>query len=165
MPSIPEACTDRGEMPVPVPFKVFHSADILGHLSGSPEDLQRRNWLLGGETTESSFAGVFTRRHIGNLDTQDWRWHDAEEVEFVVQGRMRLQFADEHNRLTDEFEAGPGDLFYIAAGVRHRADAVGDEVCIGVLFCPRPYPLPQGQPAFSDKNPGPPVVAPGGAGL
>ncbi len=142
-----------------VPFKVFYRDQIMAGLSGTPDDLQRRNWLIGGESTTDSFAGVFTRKVIGNLLTQDWRWHDAEEVEFVVAGRMRVQIADAANNMTDEFEVGPGDLFYIAEGVKHRADAVGDELCIGVLFCPRPYALPKGQPAFSDLNP-PPAATP-----
>jgi mannose-6-phosphate isomerase-like protein (cupin superfamily) len=133
--------------------KIFHRDEIMAGLSGSETDLQRRNWLLGGETTRESFAGLFTRRVIGNLATQDWRWHDAEEIEYVVSGRMKVQIANADNELIDEFEAASGDLFYIAEGVKHRADAVGDELCVGLLFCPRPYALPKGQPAFSEQNP------------
>jgi quercetin dioxygenase-like cupin family protein len=59
---------------------------------------------------------------------------------------MVVQIGSNEEGVVDQFDASAGDMFYIPAGVKHRADAVGDELCIGVLFCPVPYDITTGQP-------------------
>jgi mannose-6-phosphate isomerase-like protein (cupin superfamily) len=130
--------------------RFFEEGDIFAGLSGSEPDRQRRNWLLGEGDTSTSFAGVFTRRPLGNLASQDWRFHDTEEVEYIAAGAMRVQIADRAGEVAMEFDAHAGDLFYIPAGERHRADAIGDDLCVGILFCPKAYPIPPGQTSEVD---------------
>jgi mannose-6-phosphate isomerase-like protein (cupin superfamily) len=127
-------------------YQLFRRGEIMSRLSGTETDLQRRVWLLGKQNADKSFAAVFTRRRRGDLETQQWAHHDDEEVEFIVSGRMVVQIGSKEEGVMSEFEAGAGDLFYIPAGVKHRADSIGDELCIGVLFCPVPYDLTTGQP-------------------
>jgi mannose-6-phosphate isomerase-like protein (cupin superfamily) len=129
-------------------YQLFRRGEIMSRLSGTETDLQRRVWLLGKQNADKSFAAVFTRRRRGDLETQQWAHHDDEEVEFIVSGRMVVQIGSKEEGVMSEFEAGAGDLFYIPAGVKHRADSIGDELCIGVLFCPVPYDLTIGQPFF-----------------
>ena len=50
--------------------------------------------------------------------------------------------------MVEEFEVNCGDLFCIPAGVKHRADSIGAELCVGLVFCPNPYDLATGQPYF-----------------
>lgn len=128
-------------------YVLFRQAEIMSRLSGTEADLQRRVWLLGKQNTSRSFSGVFTRRRRGDLETQQWRYHDDEEVEFIVAGRMVVQIGGPEAGVIEQFEAAAGDLFYIPAGVKHRADSIGDELCIGLLFCPEPYDLAAGQPS------------------
>jgi len=130
-------------------YLMFRRGEIMSRLSGSESDLQRRVWLIGKQNAERSFAAVFTRHRRGDLETQPWRHHDEEEVEFIVAGRMVVQIGSKEKGVIEEFEATQGDLFYIPAGVEHRADSIGDELCIGVLFCPEPYDLTTGQPALT----------------
>ena len=130
-------------------YQLFRRAEIMSRLSGTESDLQRRVWLIGKQNADRSFAGVFTRRRRGDLETQPWRHHEDEEVEFIVAGRMIVQFGSTAKGVIEEFEAAEGDLFHIPAGVGHRADAIGDELCIGLLFCPEPYDLTTGQPALT----------------
>lgn len=128
---------------------VFHRDAMFDRLSGSPDDLQRRVWVIGGENSDNSFSGIFTRRRRNDIATQPWRYHDDEEVEFIVEGRMELQYKTEDG-VVQHVELGPGDLFCIPAGVRHRADSIGDELCVGLLFCPTRYLTTEGQPFFLD---------------
>jgi len=129
-------------------YLLFRQADIMAKLSGTEADLQRRVWLLGKQNTKKSYASVFTRKRRGDLATQQWAHHDDEEVEFIIGGRMVVQIGSKEEGVVSQFEAGAGDLFYIPAGVKHRADAIGDELCIGLVFCPAPYDLTTGQPFF-----------------
>jgi len=129
-------------------YLLFRRTDIMSRLSGTEADLQRRVWLIGKQNADKAFAAVFTRRRRGDLETQQWTHHDDEEVEFIAAGRMVVQIGSHEEGVVNQFEAGAGDMFYIPAGVKHRADSIGDELCIGVLFCPVPYDLTTGQPFF-----------------
>jgi mannose-6-phosphate isomerase-like protein (cupin superfamily) len=129
-------------------YQLFRRADILSGLSGTEADLQRRVRLIGKQNADKAFAAIFTRRRKGDLQTQKWAHHDEEEVEFIVAGRMVVQIGSSEEGVVSEFEAGAGDLFYIPAGMKHRADAVGDDLCIGLVFCPAAYDLATGQPFF-----------------
>jgi quercetin dioxygenase-like cupin family protein len=120
--------------------------EIQGRLSGQDGDLQRFASLIGRQNAESSFAGMFVRRHRGDIDEQPWRHHPDEEVEYIVTGRIVVQIGSPEQGPTEQFEAGKGDLFCIPAGVKHRADSVGDELCVGLVFCPKPYGVDEGQP-------------------
>jgi quercetin dioxygenase-like cupin family protein len=133
---------------MPPKHLLFPRDEIMSRLSGTESDLQRRVWLIGKQNAQKSFGAVFTRRRRGDLETQQWAHHDDEEVEFIVAGRMVVQIGSKEEGVVDQFEAGAGDMFYIPADVKHRADAIGDELCIGVLFCPAPYDLNTGQPFF-----------------
>ena len=127
---------------------LFRRADIMAGLSGTEADVQRRIRLIGKENADSSFAAIFTRRRRGDLETQKWAHHDEEEVEFIVAGKMVVQIGSPEEGVVSQFEASAGDLFYIPAGMKHRADAIGDELCIGLVFCPAAYELATGQPFF-----------------
>jgi quercetin dioxygenase-like cupin family protein len=129
-------------------YLLFPRAEIMSRLSGTDADLQRRVWLIGKQNATKSFGAVFTRRRRGDIETQAWRYHDDEEVEFIAAGRMVVQIGSNEEGVLEEFEAAAGDMFYIPAGVKHRGDAVGDELCIGVLFCPEPYDINTGQPSI-----------------
>ena len=125
---------------------MFTRDEIEGQLSGKANDLQRFASLIGRQNAERSFAGVFTRRHRGDIDSQPWRHHDDEEVEYMIAGRIHVQIGSPEEGVIEEFEAGAGDLFCIPAGVKHRADSIGDDLCVGIVFCPNPYDLATGQP-------------------
>lgn len=126
---------------------VFRRPDTMSRLSGTESDLQRRVYLIGKQNAASSFAMLFTRQHRGDIDTQPWRHHDDEEVEYIVQGRMQIQVGSPQTGVIDDFEVSSGDLVLMPAGVKHRADSIGDGLCIGLVFCPKPYDLTVGQPA------------------
>ena len=128
---------------------LFRRDLIFESLSGTAEDLQRRVWLIGRENADKSFAAIFTRRRRNDLHSQPWRYHDEEEVEFIVAGRMEFEYINAAGDV-QRVEAGPGDLYCIPAGVRHRADSVGEELCVGLLFCPVSYSTAEGQPFFID---------------
>jgi mannose-6-phosphate isomerase-like protein (cupin superfamily) len=127
-------------------YLLFRRDEIMSGLSGTDADLQRRVRLIGKQNADGSFAAIFTRRRRGDLETQKWAHHDEEEVEFIVAGRMVVQIGSPEEGVISEFEAGSGDLFYIPAGMKHRADAIGDELCVGLVFCPAAYDLDVGQP-------------------
>ena len=127
---------------------MFKKEEIASRLSGTDKDLQRFASLIGRENSDRSFAGVFTRRRRDDIETQPWRHHEDEEVEFIVQGRMVVQIGSPEEGVVEEFEASAGDLFCIPAGVKHRADSIGEELCVGLVFCPEPYKLATGQPVF-----------------
>jgi len=127
---------------------MFTRQEIQSRLSGNDRDRQRFASLIGHQNAEHSFAGVFTRRRQGDIQTQPWRHHDDEEVEYIIGGRMVVQIGSPEEAIVEEFEANTGDLFCIPAGVKHRADSVGAELCIGLVFCPRAYDLASGQPYF-----------------
>jgi mannose-6-phosphate isomerase-like protein (cupin superfamily) len=121
--------------------------DAIGRrLSGTEADLQRFASLIGRQNAAGSFAGMFVRRHRGDLEHQPWRHHPDEEVEFIVSGRIVVQIGSPEEGAVEQFEAGQGDLFCIPAGIKHRADSVGDELCVGLVFCPKPYDIGEGQP-------------------
>ena len=128
-------------------FEHFKKGEIAEAMSDSKDG---RTWLLGSENADDVFSGYWTRRRSGDIETQVWRWHDAGEVESIIAGQLHLQIADESGRVTDDVILKEGDLFYIGKNVRHRADAVGEELCVGLLFCPKPYPIAEGQPSWSD---------------
>ena len=133
-----------------IPYRVVSAAEIKkGFVKGS-DDLSQRHWILGQGQTEKSFFGVWTHKPGCRLPAKGWKWHDEEEVEYIVQGQMRLLIADAKGKQIASHLLKKGDLFYIAKGVPHAADIVGREVCIGLLFCPKDYKLPNGQPAWSD---------------
>lgn len=130
-------------------YLLYQRSEIMSRLSGTENDLQRRVWLIGRQNASKSFGAVFTRRRRGDLETQSWRHHDEEEVEYIAAGRMLVQIGGPDEGVREQFEAAAGDMFLIPAGVDHRADAVGDELCIGVLFCPTPYDITTGQPSVT----------------
>ena len=133
-----------------VPYKVVSARDIKkGFVKGS-DNLSQRNWILGKGEKEKSFFGVWTHKPGCRLPEKGWKWHDEEEVEYIVQGQMRLLIADRKGKQIASHLLKKGDLFYVAKGVPHAADIVGRETCIGLLFCPTDYKLPTGQPAWSD---------------
>jgi quercetin dioxygenase-like cupin family protein len=135
-----------------VPYRVVSARDIKkGFVKGS-DNLSQRNWILGKGETEKSFFGVWTHKPGCRLPEKGWKWHDEEEVEYIVQGQMRLLIADRKGKQIASHLLKKGDLFYIAKGVPHAADIVGRETCIGLLFCPKDYQLPTGQPAWSDRT-------------
>lgn len=130
---------------MPSRYLVFRQAETMASLSGSESDLQRRVSLVGKQNSDKSFAMIFTRRRRGDLETQQWRHHSDEEVEFVIQGRMQIQIGSKGGGVIDDFEVSAGDVLYIPAGTKHRADSIGDELCIGIVFCPEPYDVTVGQ--------------------
>lgn len=108
-------------------------------------------WLLGSENADGVFAGFWKRTRQNDIEEQVFRWHDADEVELIIRGRLHVQLADESQSVVKDVVISEGDLFYIGAGVRHRADSVGDE-CVGLLVCPKAYSIESGQPSWSDSN-------------
>lgn len=133
-------------------YHLFKRKDLNAGLTGSAADLQRRHWVIGSNISDQCFAGMFTRRHRGDIEEQDWWHHDADEVEFVVEGRLHVQFAGPDGEIGSEFIAEAGDLFIIKEGTPHRADAVGDALCVGMLFCPKAYDIGLGQPFISEAD-------------
>jgi quercetin dioxygenase-like cupin family protein len=131
---------------------VMRGDDFRRRLNAGGPAVQRTNIsLLGGEDTEKCFVGTFKRANCGEIETAPWRYHDAEEVEYIIDGQLRVQLRGEDDDTVTEFVAVAGDLFYIGAGVRHRAAPVGDGVCRGLVFCPEPYSTASGQTSLSDQ--------------
>jgi mannose-6-phosphate isomerase-like protein (cupin superfamily) len=127
-------------------FEVFRKQDIADGI----EQSDGRSWLLGAENADEVFVGFWTRTRRADIDVQPWRWHDADEVELIVQGTLHCQVGHTDGTIMEDVILETGDLFYIGKGVRHRADAVGSEACIGLLFCPKAYPIASGQPSWTD---------------
>jgi len=63
---------------------------------------------------------------------------------------MQLLIANRQGRQIASRLLKKGDLFFIAKGVPHAARIVGRQTCVGLLFCPKNYKLPFGQPAWSN---------------
>ena len=60
----------------------------------------------------------------------DWHDHPNEQMGLVVQGRALFQVGDEQKEL------GPGDMYRIPGGVRHRVAAIGG-LCVALdVFFP-----------------------------
>lgn len=132
--------------------RVVTAKEIKKGMVKGTDNLSQRNWLFGRGQTNKSFAGIWTHKPGCRLPEKGWKWHDEEEVEYIVQGQMRLLIADRKGREVAAHRLKKGDLFFIAKGVPHAAQIVGREICIGLLFCPKAYKLPQGQPAWSDRT-------------
>jgi quercetin dioxygenase-like cupin family protein len=60
----------------------------------------------------------------------DWHAHANEQMGGIVSGRARFQVGDE------EKELGPGDMYHIPGGVRHRVTPVGGPVTVLDVFYP-----------------------------
>jgi quercetin dioxygenase-like cupin family protein len=67
----------------------------------------------------------------------------------ILRGQLHLQIADEASEVVADVQLFEGDIFYIGNGVRHRADAVGTETCVGLLVCPKAYSIAAGQPFWT----------------
>jgi quercetin dioxygenase-like cupin family protein len=135
--------------------KVIKAEEIKRGMVRGSDDLSERNWLYGKGITQNSFAGIWTHKSGCRLPMEGWKWHDEAEIEYIVQGKMRLLIADSKGIQKESYLLEEGDLFYIGKGVKHAAEIVGRKTCIGLLFCPKCYKLPNGQPAWSDKTPDP----------
>lgn len=131
-------------------YRVVTAKQIRKGMVKGTDNLSQRNWLFGKGQTTKSFAGIWTHKPGCRLPAKGWKWHDAEEIEYIVQGQMRLLIADRKGRQIASHLLKKGDFFFIARGVPHAADIVGRETCVGLLFCPKNYKLPFGQPAWSD---------------
>src|ERR1700730_6222713 len=131
-------------------YRVVTAKQIRKGMVKGTDNLSQRNWLFGKGQTTRSFAGIWTHKPGCRLPAKGWKWHDAEEIEYIVQGQMRLLIADRKGRQIASHLLKKGDFFFIAKGVPHAADIVGRETCVGLLFCPKNYKLPFGQPAWSN---------------
>mgnify|MGYP001034618922 CR=1 FL=1 len=133
-----------------VKCKVVHAKEIENGMVSGSDNLSQHHWMLGKGMTEDSFAGIWTHEPGCRTPQYGWKWHDDEEIEYIVQGEMTLYIADAEGNQVESHDLRKGDLFFIGKGVKHAADYIGEENCIGLLFCPKAYELPQGQPAWSD---------------
>jgi quercetin dioxygenase-like cupin family protein len=132
------------------PYRVVTAKQIRKGMVKGTDNLSQRNWLFGKGQTKKSFAGIWTHKPGCRLPAKGWKWHDEEEVEYIVEGQMRLLIANRQGRQIASYLLKRGDLFYIAKGVPHAAWIVGRGTCVGLLFCPKNYKLPFGQPAWSN---------------
>ena len=128
-------------------FELFRHDEMERSLAASAEG---KLWLLGAENATDAFAGIWTRVRRDDILTQPWKWHDAGEVEMILQGQLHLQIANDTSEVVTDVELSQGDIFYIGNGVRHRADAVGTETCVGLLVCPKAYSIASGQPFWTE---------------
>ena len=133
-------------------FRIVKAKEILSGMVKGTDNLSTRNWLFGKGLTEKSFAGIWTHKPGCRLPENGWKWHDEEEIEYILQGKNILHFADSKGRKIASQLVEEGDLFYIGKGVKHAAEVIGKKTCIGLLFCPKSYKLPFGQPAWSDET-------------
>ena len=58
-----------------------------------------------------------------------WHSHTGEQALYVLSGRARVRREGE-----DAFEAGPGDLVYVAPGEKHWHGAVADQFLVHFAF-------------------------------
>ena len=131
-------------------YRVVTAKQIRRGMVKGTDNLSERNWVFGKGQTKKSFTGIWTHKPGCRLPAKGWKWHDDEEVEYIVEGQMRLLIANRRGRQVASHLLKRGDLFFIAKGVPHAARIVGRKTCVGLLFCPKNYKLPFGQPAWSD---------------
>jgi quercetin dioxygenase-like cupin family protein len=110
----------------------------------------RAGWVFGRETTQKSSTAKWRHDPGTLLPARGWKWHDDEQIEYIVSGKLLIQFPDENDDVKDEWLLEPGDFVYIAAFQKHRGKVVGDEIAIGIMFSPTAYDLPAGQPQLYD---------------
>lgn len=135
---------------MPVKYKFVKAKEVKSGMVRGTDSLSQRHHLFGKSITEKSFANIWTHRPGCRLPREGWKWHDEEEVEYIVQGKMVLSIGDAKGNLVGSQLLEKGDFFFIGKGVRHAAEVIGKTMCIGIVFCPKAYDLVRGQPSWSD---------------
>lgn len=131
-------------------YAVVKKDQIERHLKKGDSTGANVSWVFGGETTAKSSAALWCHDPGTKLPARGWKWHDDEQIEYIVSGKLLIQFPDENENVGEEYILEPGDFVYIAAFHKHRGMVVGEENAVGIMFAPSPYDLPSGQPQLYD---------------
>jgi quercetin dioxygenase-like cupin family protein len=86
-----------------------------------------------GSTNIRTYAGEHVQLSVADIPAGgviDWHAHPNEQIGMVVAGEATFYIGDEQKRL------GPGDLFFVPGGVRHRVVAHDQPVRALDVFYP-----------------------------
>lgn len=131
-------------------YEVMNKVEVNQRLKDGDSAGARAGWVFGQETTKRSATAVWCHEPGTKLPARGWKWHDDEQIEYIVSGKLLIQFPDVNGDVKDQWLLEPGDFVYIAAYQKHRGVVGDDEMAVGVMFSPTAYPLPAGQPQFYD---------------
>lgn len=78
--------------------------------------------------------------HIKENGMRDPHWHPVTaEMGYVAKGRARMRVLDP-DVTVDEYELGPGDVYFVPRAYPHHIEVLGDEAFHFLIFFDRPTP-------------------------
>jgi mannose-6-phosphate isomerase-like protein (cupin superfamily) len=109
--------------PAPEPARILQQAFDLGELSKQNAE-EPGPWLPFFENG-TTLAGLY-QLAAGATDGQPV--HTRDEIYVVTRGAAKLRAGDEI------FPAGPGSIFFVAAGIVHRFEEITEDLQVIVFF-------------------------------
>lgn len=99
-------------------------AELLRRLSGSPSE----KWPDGKRFVTVLAHGTMSVELYAPVGADPQGLHSQDELYFIVAGRGEIVIADERHAF------GPGDVFFVAAGVAHRFESFTDDFATWAVF-------------------------------
>ncbi|MFD4114244.1 cupin domain-containing protein [Streptomyces niveus] len=105
----------------------------LSYAYGSAHLARRQYWAALDDISMYSLR-------IKDDGMRDAHWHPVTaEMGYVAQGRARMRVLDPDNTL-DEYELGPGDVYFVPRAFPHHIEVLGDEGFHFIIFFDQAMP-------------------------
>jgi mannose-6-phosphate isomerase-like protein (cupin superfamily) len=100
------------------------AAEMLQRLPGAISD----QWPMGERFAQALAHGSMSVEIYAPRETDPQTPHTQDELYFILSGSGTISIADER------YPFGPGDCFFVAAGVEHRFDRFTPDFASWVVF-------------------------------